>query len=246
MIATIKAPKILLFGFSKPLFQAVDYFSAMLGWRVTADCSRAKCMEKARSGEYALALIDASKFREDGWRLFATLKRTAPNIPIIAVTSKQGGVEERLTAFEAGADDCVSKPFSCRELLYRMKGMLERAVEVREQAEIVRRRYSLLRSRLEIGRNGPFIRIAHFSVRLSSCEFKLIKYLADRSNRIVSREELLKAVWPTSSVSYCRTVDTNIKRIREKLKQLQPELAGIIRTERGRGYCLMDPAAETG
>ncbi|QTH45477.1 response regulator transcription factor [Cohnella sp. LGH] len=241
-----QSPLILMVGFSEHLSRAVGYFSGMFGWNATTDCSRAKCMGKIKAGQYALVVMDASKIRNEAWELCGAIKRAAPKMPILVVASERGGVKERLSAFEAGADDCISKPFSCRELLYRMRGILGRTFSLEGRLNGARKRGDLLFDGLELGRNDPIMRIYRSSIRLSSCEYKLIKYLADRCNRIVSREELVQGVWPTDSIAYCRTVDTNIKRIREKLKQIHPELAGIIRTERGRGYCLMDPAAETG
>lgn len=236
--------RILLLNFTPDAALSIRYYAERESWVADEGTTRPGYLRKINSGGYALIVLDTTGLKQDSFRQCAAIKRVSRNIPVVLVTSERG-ISERLTGFQAGADDCVSKPFSPRELLCRMKAILGRIAERSGQPAVNSFSNRLLLTRLEIERNIPLMRINRLPVPLSLREYELLKYLAARSNRTVTREELLQEVWHSKHIGYLRTVDTNIKRIREKLKHIDPHLAGMIRTERGNGYRLMDPSVET-
>jgi two-component system phosphate regulon response regulator PhoB len=133
---------------------------------------------------------------------------------------------DRVIGFELGADDYVTKPFSPRELVLRVKAILRRK-EVPEEGERIIQIGDLL---IDIARHH--VSLKKSPVQLTSTEFKLLIELASKRGRVQTREHLLDKVWGYTHEGYARTVDTHIRRLREKLG----DLAGYIETIRGVGY----------
>ena len=149
------------------------------------------------------------------------------NIPVIILTAKTEEVD-RVVGFELGADDYVTKPFSVRELILRVKAILKRGDKgvTSDQSDT----YSL--GSLDLNIEAHQIFVNGNEVPLTALEFKLLKHLADRRGRVQTRDQLLEDVWGYSSQVTTRTVDTHIKRLREKLG----EVGNYIQTIRGVGY----------
>ena len=149
------------------------------------------------------------------------------NIPVIILTAKTEEVD-RVVGFELGADDYVTKPFSVRELILRVKAILKRGDKgvTSDQSDT----YSL--GSLDLNIEAHQIFVNGNEVPLTALEFKLLKHLADRRGRVQTRDQLLEDVWGYSSEVTTRTVDTHIKRLREKLG----EVGNYIQTIRGVGY----------
>jgi two-component system phosphate regulon response regulator PhoB len=149
------------------------------------------------------------------------------NIPVIILTAKTEEVD-RVVGFELGADDYVTKPFSVRELILRVKAILKRGDKgvTSNQSDT----YSF--GSLELNLEAHQIFVNGNEVPLTALEFKLLKHLADRRGRVQTRDQLLEDVWGYSSEVTTRTVDTHIKRLREKLG----EVGNYIQTIRGVGY----------
>lgn len=147
------------------------------------------------------------------------------HVPIVMVTAK-GEELDRVKGFEAGTDDYVVKPFSVRELLLRMKAVLRRAGVVTEEEE------TIVFGRLEIDVPGHRVWADEEEIRLTALEFRLLTTFHARRGRVQSRERLLEDVWGYQAHVTTRTVDTHVKRLREKLGE-----AGVyIETVRGVGY----------
>ena len=147
------------------------------------------------------------------------------SIPILMLTARAEEVD-RIVGFELGADDYVTKPFSPRELVLRVKAILQR-MDVEKEAEKSIRMGDLF---LDIERHQ--VTVKENPVSLTSTEFKLLMELVSKKGRVQTREQLLNRVWGYTYEGYARTVDTHIRRLREKLG-----IAGDwIETIRGVGY----------
>lgn len=183
-------------------------------------------LEMARARKPDLILLDLMLPRLDGLSVCRELERDAATvrIPIIMLTARGEDVD-RILGFELGADDYVVKPFNIRELLLRIRAIL--------------RRQTLVESNPVLARHGVSVdpaahRAAVFGhdVELTATEFRLMEDLLRNAGRVRTREELLAAVWGYQFEGYARTVDTHIRRLRNKLG----EAADIIETVRGVGY----------
>jgi len=150
-------------------------------------------------------------------------------IPILMLTARAEEVD-RVIGFELGADDYVTKPFSPRELVLRVKAILRRKETPQEEQKL------LQIGDLLIDSERHQVSVKNSPVRLTSTEFKLLLELASRRGRIQTRENLLNKVWGYTYEGYARTVDTHIRRLREKLG-----FSGEwIETVRGVGYRFRD------
>ena len=133
-----------------------------------------------------------------------------------------------MVGFELGADDYVTKPFSVRELMLRIKAILKRNTQ-----EGTPKSNSLISfDGLNVNEESHEVFVNDVEINLTALEFKLLKHLLDRRGRVQTRDQLLEEVWGYSSHVTTRTVDTHVKRLREKLK----EMGKHIQTIRGVGY----------
>ena len=146
--------------------------------------------------------------------------------PIVILTAKNEEVD-KVVGFELGADDYVTKPFSVRELLLRVKAILKRAPKS-DAALTPEITIGILR----VDFDAHVVHVNSNEIKLTALEFKLLKQFLDKRGRVQSRDQLLQDVWGYSSDITTRTVDTHIKRLREKLQ----EAGDYIQTIRGVGY----------
>ena len=149
------------------------------------------------------------------------------NIPVIILTAKTEEVD-RVVGFELGADDYVTKPFSVRELILRVKAILKRGVSTEIQTDNAQDTFG----GLTLNYDEYQAYINNEEISLTALEFKLLKHLINRKGRVQTRDQLLEDVWGYSSNVTTRTVDTHIKRLREKLGIVGEH----IQTIRGVGY----------
>jgi two-component system phosphate regulon response regulator PhoB len=154
------------------------------------------------------------------------------HVPVVMLTAK-GEEVDRVVGFELGADDYVTKPFSVRELVLRVKAILRRAAPGGRAAE--RPPESVGPIRVDVEAHRAWVDGAE--VQLTPLEFRLLSLLMARLGRVQSREQLLEDVWEMSSELETRTVDTHVKRLREKLGSGRE----LLETVRGVGYRLVDP-----
>jgi two-component system phosphate regulon response regulator PhoB len=184
-------------------------------------------LERARKERPDLVILDLMLPGMDGKEVCKALKSN-PNtksIPILMLTAKAEEVD-RIVGFELGADDYVTKPFSPRELVLRVKAILRRK-EVPPSAD-----KTIQIGDLVIDTARHRMTIKNIPIQLTSTEFKLLLELATNRGRVLTREILLDKVWGYTYEGYARTVDTHIRRLREKLGP-----AGTyIETIRGVGY----------
>ena len=180
-----------------------------------------------------LVLLDRMLPDVSGTEVLKNLKRDerTRNIPVVFLTAR-GEEVDRVVGFELGADDYVVKPFSVRELLLRIDAILRRRVEEEPQS------VEFGRLRLDLAAHRTFV--DGKEVELTAMEFKLLSTLLSRKNRVQSRELLLDEVWGITAEITTRTVDTHVKRLREKLGP-----ASIyVETVRGAGYRFAESPSE--
>lgn len=181
----------------------------------------------AREARPELVLLDLMLPDRSGTEVCRELKaeRKTCDIPIIMLTAKSEEID-RVVGFELGVDDYVTKPFSVRELLLRIKRSLERRLHP-EHAVV-----APSGCELRIDRDAHRVYVGESECELSALEFRLLLALFDQQNRVLTREMLLKAVWGPSTTVSLRTVDAHVKRLRARLGTA----GGWVETVRGVGY----------
>lgn len=175
--------------------------------------------------EITLVLLDVMLPDMDGWSILRKIRRQG-HMPVIMLTARSEE-EDRLFGFDLGADDYVTKPFSGKELVARTKALLNRS-NIQSIGNVI----SV--GDLTINLDSRSVTIANEEVNLTPIEYELLKYFADNLNIALSREQILNAVWGHDYFGEDRTVDTQIKRLRKKLKNQ----GQLIKTVRGYGYKL--------
>ncbi len=175
-----------------------------------------------------LIILDLMLPDMDGLELCTTLKqdvRYAP-IPLIMLTAK-GAEHERISGLELGADDYVTKPFSPRELVARVRAVLRRSQPGEEGPLVVEDRLFIDAQKFEVTLDGT-------PVRLTPVEFRILHLLAASPGRVFTREKILDHLWGNEKAVLDRTVDVHIRNLREKLGKT----GGLIQNVRGVGYKL--------
>ena len=180
----------------------------------------------ARSLRPDLIVLDLMMPGMDGVSLFRELQReeSTREIPVIMLTAR-GQTEDRIAGLQLGADDYMTKPFSPKELVLRVQGLLKRYVSVSSGAELVCGPFRFIKNSLKFYINWE-------RVELTATEFKLMLYLCERKGVAQDRHDLLMEVMGYSGETHSRTLDTHMKRLRKKLG----ESAEILETVRGIGY----------
>jgi len=197
------------------------------GYKVWTADNGESGLAKARAESPNLIVLDLMLPKMSGLEVCKALKRDAATakIPIIMLTAKTDEVD-RIVGLELGADDYVTKPFSPRELLLRIQSVLRRIQAGGDKQERIKIGDLLLdHSRHEVAVRGE-------RIELTATEFRLLAILMERRGRVQTRDRLLNDVWGYESVIDTRTVDTHVRRLREKLGPL----ADYIETVRGVGY----------
>ncbi len=190
----------------------------------------AEGLKKARSETPALIVLDLMLPRMSGLEVCKILKTdtSTSHIPIVMLTAKAEEVD-RIVGLEFGADDYVTKPFSPREMLLRIRAILRRGQS--DGAE-----ESMTRGSITIDPARHRVLVAGKPITLTAVEFKLLSMLMQRPGRVQARDRLLNEVWGYESAIDTRTVDTHVRRLREKLGKA----ASAIETVRGFGYRLRE------
>jgi two-component system phosphate regulon response regulator PhoB len=152
------------------------------------------------------------------------------DIPIIMLTARSQE-SDKLRGFSSGADDYMSKPFSPKELIARIKSVIRRSKPSLFEEETSY-------AGIKVDNNKKLITVNGVKLNLSSLEFSLLKFFVTKPEKIHTRESLLKHVWNDTEYSESRTVDVCIRRVRAELAKVAPEFEDLIKTVRGEGYLL--------
>ena len=178
-----------------------------------------------------LVVLDLMLPGRDGYLVFREIRRDArtSRIPVIMLTAR-AQTEDRIQGLEAGADDYLTKPFSPKELVLRVNAILKRAAAPPGAVE-----YEFGPFRFD--KNAVQFYLENEPLDLTATEFKLLLYLCERSGKPQDRNALLRVVWGYNDEVHSRTLDTHMKRLRQKLGSH----GALIETVRGVGYCVVSP-----
>lgn len=205
----------------------VDYLQAE-GYQTLVAGNGVDAIELFRQDKADLILLDVMMPRLDGLSVCRNIRKKDSQVLIIMLTAKSEE-NDKLLGYEYGADDYVTKPFSLKVLVAKINALLKRAdahsVEAQEILEV---------SRLVINELSHTVTLAGESIELTPKEFDLLVYFVRNKNMVLSREIILHKVWGYEYYGDLRTVDTHVKRLRQKLKND----GNLISTVRGSGYKL--------
>ncbi|MBI4684436.1 MAG: response regulator [Nitrospirae bacterium] len=222
--------KVLIVDDEPDLVELVSYNLKKEGFEVSSAADGEEALNKIRKGDFNLIVLDLMLPGIQGMELCRILRNDpkTKSLPIIMLTAK-GEEVDKILGLELGADDYITKPFSPRELVARVKAVLRRYGEKTIEESVIhigdltinRETFAALK------RNRP--------LNLSATEFKLLLYLAERKGRVFSRDQLLNAVWKDEAFVEPRTVDVHIRRLRTHIEE-DPSNPRHIKTRRGIGY----------
>lgn len=210
---------ILKFNLKKEGFETIEAYDGQTG------------LELALTKNPNLILLDVMLPEMDGFSVCREV-RAKSQVPIILLTAREEEVDKVL-GLELGADDYITKPYSVRELLARIKANLRRTVKRNEN--IGDENETLVFSRLIIDLDRFSVTKEGVPVELTIREFELLKFLASQPDKIFSREKLLEKVWGYEYYGDVRTVDVTVRRLREKIED-NPGEPNFVMTKRGLGY----------
>jgi two-component system, OmpR family, phosphate regulon response regulator PhoB len=226
-------PLILVVEDEGDIRQILSYNLGQAGHQVLTAENGSAALELARKERPALVLLDLMLPDTSGLDVCRQLKSdaTLKHTPVIMLTAR-GEEIDRVVGFELGADDYVVKPFSVRELVLRIQAVLRRAQTTTGATDAVDAAAELLFGRLRVDRSAHRTWVEGEEIMLTPLEMRLLWTLYQRRGRVQTRATLLDEVWEASPENNTRTVDTHIKRLREKLGA-----AGVyVETVRGIGY----------
>ncbi len=198
------------------------------GYQVLTAMDGAEGLERALNESPDVVVLDVMMPKMSGLEVCKQLRAKRPSLPIIMLTAR-GQEVDKVVGLELGADDYVTKPFSIRELLARVKAVLRRSTALPKDQE----RYSF--SDVEVDLRRCSVKRSAKGIELSSKEFELLKYFICHSGETLSRDKLLEDVWGYDNYPTTRTVDTHIVRLRQKLEP-DPEQPRFFLTVHGIGY----------
>lgn len=222
--------KILIVDDEPDIVDLVSYNLKKDGFRVTTAADGEEALHKIRKDKFDLLVLDLMLPGIQGVELCRSIRsdpKTA-NMPIIMLTAK-GEEVDRVLGLESGADDYMTKPFSSRELIARIKAVLRRTGEKRTTEK------TLSIGKLFINLETHGVSKGKAPLELSATEFKLLVYLVERKGKVFSREQLVDAVWKGEAFIEPRTVDVHIRRLRTQIED-DPSDPSYIKTRRGVGY----------
>ena len=207
----------------------LEYNLGREGFKTSSVGSLDEANEKLKSKKFDLILLDLMLPDGSGLDLCKKIKSNSETeaTPIIILTAKDDEVD-KVVGFELGADDYVTKPFSVRELILRVKAILKRSDTKTKEVVEVERQFG----DLKIDIDSHEVHVDSQLIELTALEFRLLKELVDKRGRVQSRDQLLSEVWGYNAEVTTRTVDTHIKRLREKLGSM----GKYVQTIRGVGY----------
>src|SRR5205823_1912222 len=209
---------------------AGDYL-ARAGFRVTTAANGAEALALARSGRPDLIVLDLGLPQRDGLDVTRALRRQS-NVPIIMLTARVDE-SDKLIGFELGADDYVTKPFSPKELVARVRAVFRRIDAAPERGDVVRA------GDVTLDKRRMQAKIGERALDLTGTEFELLATLARQPGRVFTRAQLLDAIRGVAFESYERAIDAHIKNIRRKLEP-NPREPRYLLTVYGLGYKFAD------
>ena len=223
--------KILIIDDEPMIVESVSYNLKQEGYEVLTALDGDTGLQLAQTKDIDLILLDLMLPGINGLEICRQIRQQS-SVPIIMLTAKEGEID-RVLGLELGADDYVTKPFSMRELLARIKSVLKRTVPVGpgmvEPTKVIKT------GNLQIDLMGHEVTVKDQVINLSSKEYELLRIMASHPGQVLSREQLLNLVWGNDFYGDSRTVDVHIRWLREKI-EIDPGVPEYILTVRGVGY----------
>jgi two-component system, OmpR family, response regulator MtrA len=205
----------------------VGAYLEQAGFDVVSECTGADALETAAREHLRFVVLDLGLPDVDGFELCRKLRGSA-DVPILILTAREEEAD-RIIGLELGADDYVTKPFSPRELVARVRAVLRRAEPIPPDAQ------TLELAGLCIDFRRRIVTVAGVEVELRTLEYELLTELARNAGQVVSRDRLLDRVWGVSFAGGTRTVDVHVAQLRKKLGR-----PNLIQTVRGVGYRILE------
>lgn len=231
--------KILVVDDEKPISDIIKFNLTKEGFEVDTAYDGEEAVKKVNEIDPDLMILDLMLPKKDGLEVAREVRQTH-DMPIIMVTAKDTEIDKVL-GLEMGADDYVTKPFSNRELVARVKANLRRRDIVQKQAdESENENKNITIGNLVIMPDAYIVEKDGQKIELTHREFELLHYLASHMGQVMTREHLLQTAWGYDYFGDVRTVDVTVHRLREKIEDnpIQPK---ILVTRRGVGYYVKDP-----
>jgi len=224
------AGKILVVDDEPDIVELVTYNLRKEGFEVSSSFDGEEALAKIRKEKFDFIILDLMLPGIQGVEICRILRNDprTKDLPIIMLTAK-GEEVDKIVGLEMGADDYMTKPFSPRELLARIKTVMRRTSEKAADEKVVRI------GKLTINKETYSVTKDDKTLELSSTEFRLLLYLAERRGKVFSRDQLLDAVWKDEAFVEPRTVDVHIRRLRTQIED-DPANPGYVKTKRGIGY----------
>jgi phosphate regulon transcriptional regulator PhoB len=222
--------KILAIDDEKDILELVSYNLRKQGFDVVSSLNGEEAMKLIKKAHYDMVILDLMLPGIQGMEFCKMLKHSdkTAGIPFIMLTAKSEEMDKVL-GLEIGADDYITKPFSPREFVARVKAVLRRTGEKLSVEKIIEIGDLVINTRTyEVTKKGR-------SIKLSATEFRLLLYLVERKGRVFSRDMLLDAVWKDEAFVEPRTVDVHIRRLRSQIED-EPSSPTCVKTRRGIGY----------
>lgn len=226
--------RVLVVEDERPLAESVGYALEVEGFEVFVASSGREAINRVREVNPSLVLLDVMLPESSGLDVCRQI-RAESDVPIIMLTARDAEAD-KVAGLELGADDYVTKPFSMRELMARVRAQIRRSARsgaIDDSNEILRG------GGVELDLDAHEARVDGASVKLRPKEFDLLESLMRRANRLSTRDVLIDEVWGPSYFGDTKTLDVHIKRLRQKLER-DPSNPSRIVTERGLGYKFVD------
>lgn len=226
--------RILVVDDEQDIIELLSYNLSREGFEVTTATDGEEALKKIRAKSFNLVILDLMMPGIQGMELCRILRNDpkTKDLPIIMLTAKTEEVD-RILGLEMGADDYITKPFSPRELIARIKAVLRRSKRALPEGKYV------TVGELTINTETYSVAKNNVPLNLSPTEFRLLLYLVERKGKIFNREHLLNAVWKDEGYVEPRTVDVHISRIRTQIED-DPANPVYLKTRRGHGYYFED------
>lgn len=221
------ATKILIADDDENISELIRLYVTKEGFTAITANNGVKALELFRNESPSIIILDIMMPEMDGWQVCREIRKTS-NVPIIMLTAK-GETFDKVLGLELGADDYMVKPFETKELVARIKAVLRRTDAKEQKAD-----KEIVFPKLEINLSNYELKIDGKITEIPPKELELLYFLASNPNRVFTREQLLEEVWGFDYFGDSRTVDVHIKRLREKLEDVEANWQ--LKTVWGVGY----------
>ncbi len=229
-------PRILVVDDEQAIVDLISYHLSREGFRVDKCYDGESALRRLRGDHWDLLILDLMLPRLSGWEVLRTLRMEKRNLPVL-VLSARGEETDKVAGLELGADDYVTKPFSPRELVARVRAHLRRKAMGEDESPPE----TIKLGPLEIDLPTRTVTVSGTSIDLTVKEFDLLAFLARNPDKVFSREKLLEEIWGYDFEGDTRTVDVHISRLRQKVDPLlfgPGEATSLLEPVRGIGYRL--------